>query len=137
MHPWVTFAIMPVFALFNAGVAIDGAALGALGNPVPLGIIAGLVLGKPVGVFCASWLAVKTGVASLPANASWRHVFGAACLAGIGFTMSLFFSSLAFADSPFASEAKLGILLASAVSAAIGTAVLVTTRRADDRGEDG
>ena len=132
LQPWVTFAIMPVFALFNAGVAIDGGALQTLGTSVPLGIMGGLVLGKPVGVFLASWLAVKLGMASLPAGATWHHVFGAACLAGIGFTMSLFISSLAFAGSDFEAQAKLGILLASAVSAALGMAVLMTAPRARD-----
>ena len=129
LQPWVTFAIMPVFALFNAGVALDASAARALAEPVPLGIMGGLVLGKPIGVFLASWLAVKMGVATLPASSSWRHVFGAACLAGIGFTMSLFISGLAFADTPFQDQAKVGILLASAISAVMGSVILLTTPR--------
>jgi NhaA family Na+:H+ antiporter len=126
LQPWVTFFIMPVFALFNAGVSVDASAVRTIAEPVPLGILGGLVLGKPVGVFLASWLAVRAGAAVLPAGVSWRQVFGTACLAGIGFTMSLFISSLAFADTPFESQAKLGILLASATAAVVGTVVLLT-----------
>ena len=126
LQPWVTFFIMPVFALFNAGVAVDGSAVRTLAEPVPLGILGGLVLGKPIGIFVASWLAVKAGAALLPAGVSWRQVLGTSCLAGIGFTMSLFISSLAFAGTPYESQAKLGILLASATAALLGTIVLLT-----------
>jgi len=128
-HPWVAFGIVPAFALFNAGVAIDASAIRTLAFPVPLGIMAGLVIGKPAGIFVASWLAVKAGLATLPQGVSWRHVCGTACLAGIGFTMALFISGLAFPGTGLESQAKLGILLASLVSAVVGIAILATSRR--------
>jgi Na+:H+ antiporter, NhaA family len=86
-HPWVVFVIMPIFALFNAGIAIDSSAFAALLDPLPLGVAAGLVLGKQVGVFAATWLLVRTGAASLPQGVSWGHIYGVAWLTGIGFTM--------------------------------------------------
>jgi NhaA family Na+:H+ antiporter len=129
VHPWVAFGIVPVFALFNAGVAIDAAAIRTLAFPVPLGIMAGLVLGKPAGIFMASWLAVKAGLATLPEGVSWRHVCGTAWLAGIGFTMALFISGLAFPGTGLESQAKLGILLGSLMSAVVGIAILLTTQR--------
>ena len=128
----MAFAILPVFALFNAGVKIDAAAVQTLASAVPLGIIAGLVIGKPFGIGVASWLAVKLGLATLPEGVSWRHVVGTAFLAGIGFTMALFISGLAFPGTELGSEAKLGILLASLVAAVIGIAILLTTRRQDE-----
>ena len=97
--------------------------------PVPLGIMTGLIIGKPVGIFVASWLPVKAGLATLPEGVLWRHVCGTACLAGIGFTMALFISGVAFPGTGLESQAKLGILLGSLVSAIIGIAILVTTRR--------
>lgn len=136
VQPWVTFAILPVFALFNAGVAIDASAMRTLASPVPLGIIAGLVIGKPAGICVASWLAVKTGLATLPEGVSWRHVTGTAFLAGIGFTMALFISGLAFPGTDLESEAKLGILIGSLVSAAVGVAILLTTQRRAKRDLD-
>jgi NhaA family Na+:H+ antiporter len=129
VHPWVAFGIVPVFALFNAGVAIDASAIRTLAFPVPLGIMAGLVLGKPAGIFLASWLAVKAGLAALPEGVSWRHVCGTAWLAGIGFTMALFISGLAFPGTGLESQAKLGILLGSLMSAVVGIAILLTTQR--------
>ena len=129
VHPWVAFGVVPVFALFNAGVAIDASAIRSLAFPVPLGIMAGLVLGKPAGICLASWLAVKAGLAALPQGVSWRHVCGTAWLAGIGFTMALFISGLAFQAAEFERQAKLGILLGSLISAVIGIAILRTTRR--------
>ena len=134
VQPWVNFAILPVFALFNAGVTIDAAAMRALASPVPLGIVAGLVIGKPLGICVASWLAVKTGLATLPEGVSWRHMIGTAFLAGIGFTMALFISSLAFQGTDLESEAKLGILLASLLAAAIGTAILLAAPGYAERG---
>ncbi len=128
VQPWVTFGIMPLFGLFNAGVAIDAEALRGLAEAVPLGIVAGLVIGKPLGIGLASWLAVRVGLASLPDAVSWWHVSGTAFLAGIGFTMALFISGLAFPGSELESEAKLGILFASVLAAVIGMAILLTTR---------
>ena len=121
LHGWVAFFIMPVFALANAGVAMGGD-LGALvANPVALGIVAGLVVGKPVGVFLLAWLAVKVGLAGLPAGVGWKQILGVACLTGIGFTMSIFIASLGFAGDPvLLDSAKTGILLASVLSGVLG-----------------
>jgi Na+:H+ antiporter, NhaA family len=133
VQPWVTFLILPVFALFNAGVAIDPGALAALGSPVGLGVVLGLTIGKPAGVLGASWLAVRTGVAVLPDGVSWRHMVGAACLAGIGFTMSLFITGLSFPSvAGLQATAKLGILVGSLLAAAAGVAILLTVRPPTD-----
>jgi NhaA family Na+:H+ antiporter len=128
VQPWVTFGVLPLFALLNAGVAIDAPALRSLPTAVPLGIMLGLVIGKPLGIGLASWLAVKSGLATLPDGVSWRHLLGTAFLAGIGFTMALFISGLAFPGTPFESQAKLAILLGSLLAATVGIAVLLTTR---------
>jgi NhaA family Na+:H+ antiporter len=126
LHPWVGFAVMPIFALANAGVAITGA---DLGQSVSLAILAGLVLGKPVGVLGFSWLAVRLGLADRGASLSWPFLAAGAFLTGIGFTMSLFIAGLAYAPAML-SAAKLGILAGSICSAAIGISVLVwLTRR--------
>jgi NhaA family Na+:H+ antiporter len=125
LHPWVVFAIMPLFALANAGVPLGGGIAEALTNPVSLGIVAGLVLGKQLGITLFAWLAVKSGVSELPRGISWRHVYGGGWLAGIGFTMSLFISDLAFPDSgPLVESAKLGILAASLIAGVVGWTIL-------------
>lgn len=124
LHPSVTFLIMPLFALANAGVALfDGAGKGA-GQSVTLGVVAGLLLGKPIGVTLAAWLAVRMGMASLPEQVSWKHVHGAGWLAGIGFTMSLFITGLAFTDDSQLTAAKLGILIASLAAGIVGSVIL-------------
>jgi NhaA family Na+:H+ antiporter len=128
VNPWVTFGIMPVFGFFNAGVALDPQSLARLASSVPVGIAAGLVVGKQAGVFLASWLAVASRLASLPEGVTWRQMYGMAWLAGIGFTMSLFINGLAFGGTATESDAKLGILLGSLVSAAGGVLVLVAGR---------
>jgi NhaA family Na+:H+ antiporter len=126
LHPWVGFAVMPVFALANAGVAITAA---DLGQSVSLAIFAGLVLGKPVGVLGFSWLAVRFGLAVRGASLSWPLLAAGAFLTGIGFTMSLFIAGLAYAPAVL-NAAKLGILAGSMCSAAIGILALVwLTRR--------
>jgi NhaA family Na+:H+ antiporter len=125
LHPWVTFLIMPLFALANAGVSLSGDLGKLVAQPVTIGVVLGLVLGKPIGVTLASWLAVRTGLASLPENVSWKHVHGAGWLAGIGFTMSLFMTGLAFTDDAQLTEAKLGILIASLCAGVIGSAILL------------
>lgn len=127
LHPWVAFAIMPIFALANAGVSLGGALSATLANPVALGIVAGLVLGKQIGVTLFAWLAVKTGAAELPRGIGWRHVYGAGWLAGIGFTMGLFISDLAFTNGSLVDAAKLGILLASLMSGVVGWTILRRT----------
>ena len=122
--PWVTYAIMPIFALANAGVALGNDFTTALVHPVSLGIIGGLVVGKQVGITLFAWLAVRTGLAVLPDGVTWRHIYGVGWLAGIGFTMSLFISNLAFAGSPLLDLAKTGILAASLVAGLIGWTIL-------------
>jgi NhaA family Na+:H+ antiporter len=128
LHPWVTFAIMPLFALANAGVVLG---TGVLGSRVSLGVIAGLVLGKQIGITGFSWLAVRIGLASLPRDTGWRHVYGAGWLAGIGFTMSLFIAGLAFRDPVHLTPAKVGILSASVIAGLVGFMILriVSPRR--------
>jgi NhaA family Na+:H+ antiporter len=121
LHPWVAFVIMPVFALANAGVRIEPA---AFAEPVAVAVAAGLVVGKPLGIVLLSWLAVRAGWASLPTSVNWRAMVGAGCLAGIGFTMSLFIAALALSGE-LLDAAKIGILAGSAVSAVLGMALLV------------
>jgi NhaA family Na+:H+ antiporter len=120
LHPWVAFVVMPVFALANAAVPI---APDALGEALPLAVAAGLVLGKPLGIFAASALSVRAGWARLPDGVSWRVLLGAGCLAGIGFTMAIFVASLAF-SGPVLVAAKAGVLLGSLASALLGAALL-------------
>lgn len=124
LHPWVTFLILPLFALANAGVVLSGEAFSRLVQPVSLGVFFGLVVGKPVGIFLFTWLAVRAKLTLLPAGVSWGHIVGAGMLAGIGFTMSLFINALAFGESEFNAMAKMSILLASAVSAIVGSLTL-------------
>lgn len=119
LHPWVSFGIMPVFALSNAGVAIGGMGISALTHPVYLGVACGLALGKGVGITLFSWLAVRLGLAELPRNVNWQQLTGAGILGGIGFTMSLFIANLGLPHEDLP-EAKLGILTASAISAVVG-----------------
>ncbi len=124
LHPWVVFAIMPLFALANAGVPLGGGIADAIASPVALGVMAGLVVGKQLGVTLFAWLAVKSGLSELPVGIGWRHVYGASWLAGIGFTMSLFITDLAFSDGALVDAAKLGILVASLIAGIVGWAIL-------------
>ncbi len=141
LHPVVVFFILPLFAFFNAGVRIEGSFTDTLLQPVSLGVVLGLVLGKQVGITLFSWLAVKSGWAALPEGVGWGEIYGAACLGGIGFTMSLFIAELAFETPLLGAEAKIGILTASAIAAIWGLAVLAITLRnrapAPDSGEAG
>ncbi|UQN09542.1 Na+/H+ antiporter NhaA [Deinococcus sp. QL22] len=125
LHPVVTFAVLPVFALMNAGVAVSAGGLGT----ISLGVIFGLLIGKPLGVVGGAWLAVRLGVASLPRRVTWPQMIGAGLLAGIGFTMSLFVSNLAFDDSALLTQAKLGVLLASVLAAVLGAGWLMLVTR--------
>jgi NhaA family Na+:H+ antiporter len=127
LHPWVVFVIMPLFALANAGVVLGEDFASTLLNPVSLGIVAGLLLGKQFGIILFAWLAVKSGISELPGGVTWLHIYGAAWLAGIGFTMSLFISDLAFADSPLLDIAKLGILTASLIAGVAGWSIIRRT----------
>jgi Na+:H+ antiporter, NhaA family len=121
LNLWVAFAIVPVFALANAGVRVSGA---DIDGRVAVGVIAGLVVGKTIGVFVASWLAVRFGVGRLPGGATWRHMLGLAMTAGIGFTVALFVTELSFTDESLTSSAKVGVLVASAVAGALGFVLL-------------
>ena len=124
LNPWVSFFIMPVFALANAGVPLQEDFFESLVNEVSIGIIAGLFIGKQIGIFFFSWLAVKMNIASLPSKVNWRHIYGAGILAGIGFTMSLFITNLAFTSEELTNIAKVGILAASLLSGVVGYMVL-------------
>jgi NhaA family Na+:H+ antiporter len=121
MHPWIAFLVLPVFALFNAGVDLGG---GSVLNPITAGVFLGLLVGKPVGVLLFSWLSTRLGVASLPEGVGWRAMVGAGFLAGIGFTMSLFVGGLAFDGGGLLDQAKLGVLSASVLAAAAGVSLL-------------
>jgi len=120
LHPVTAYFILPVFALSNAGVHIDGEIIDMLIHPISIGIICGLVLGKFIGISLFSKLMVKFKIASLPEGVSWNQIYGVAFLAGIGFTMSMFISDLAFKDESFKQIAKVGIMAASVISAIIG-----------------
>lgn len=126
LHPWVAFAIMPIFALANAGVTVENG-IESLKHPISLGIILGLVLGKPIGILMFSFLGILIGIASFPPSVSRTHLFGAGILAGIGFTMSLFISNLAFAEPSLISMAKIGILAGSLIAGITGWIVLRKT----------
>lgn len=120
LHGFVAFAIMPLFALANAGVSISGGAFASLAEPLPLGIILGLFIGKPLGITLFAWLGSKVKLASLPSGAGWIDLFFISILGGIGFTMSLFITNLAFTDGGVIDKAKLGVLLGSLASGVIG-----------------
>jgi NhaA family Na+:H+ antiporter len=125
LHPWVSYAILPLFAFANAGVSLAGLSLGSLAAPVPLGIVLGLVIGKPLGILGATWLAVRYGLAQRPEGAGWPQLLGVGMLGGIGFTMSLFIGMLAFSSAEHAAQLRLGVLAGSLVSATAGYLVLL------------
>jgi NhaA family Na+:H+ antiporter len=122
LHPWSAFLILPLFAFANAGVSLEGIYFSALLNPLPMGIILGLFVGKPLGIFTISWLAVKSGIAQLPQGVNFRQIFAVSILCGIGFTMSMFIASLAFEHGglDYGSYSRLGILAGSTLAAVIG-----------------
>ena len=125
LHPWVAFAIVPLFGFVNAGVDVGGLTAEQLVAPLPLGIAAGLFVGKQIGIFGSVWLAVKLGIAGRLRGATWLQVYGVAILCGIGFTMSLFIGGLAFpGDALLIEEAKIGILMGSLAAAIAGFALL-------------
>jgi NhaA family Na+:H+ antiporter len=129
LHPWVSFVIMPVFALANAGVRVFGEGQ-PLGDPaVIFGIVLGLVVGKPLGISLASWLAVQLGLAERPPGTTWGDLVGVACLGGIGFTMALFIAALAFEGTALLPPAKIGVLVASVLAALLGWAALTLAAR--------
>ncbi len=126
IHPYSTFLILPIFAFANAGVSLEGVAFSDLTNMLPLGITLGLLIGKPIGIFSFSWLSVKLGIARLPEGINFKHILAVSVLCGIGFTMSIFISSLAFVgqDQSFITFSRLGILIGSTISACLGYCML-------------
>src|SRR5581483_8875780 len=131
LHPWTSYLIVPLFALANAGVPLGADALtDAARSAVAWGVALGLVLGKPLGILLCSWGAVRLRIAALPDGVGWAELAGAALIAGIGFTVSLFITGLAFGEDARAADAKIAILLASALMGAVGMAVLWMVTRA-------
>ncbi len=134
LHTWVAFFILPLFAFVNAGVDLKGISPSEMLEPVPLGIMLGLFIGKQAGVFGFSWLAIKTGIASLPKESNWILLYGVSVLTGIGFTMSLFIDTLAYNDTQIYHYAdKLAVLLGSFLSAIIGYLILRTAKRGNPK----
>jgi Na+:H+ antiporter, NhaA family len=128
LHPYVKWLVLPLFAFANAGLPLAGLSFDALTHSVPAGIIVGLVVGKPVGIMLAVAGLVLTGLAKLPEGATWRAVLGVACLAGIGFTMSLFIGSLAFASPELVAQVRVGVIFGSLISIGLGLAILLPRR---------
>jgi NhaA family Na+:H+ antiporter len=125
LHPWSSFVIVPLFALANAGVEISADSLeAAASSTVTLGVVVGLVVGKTVGITGGAWLATRAGIAELPSGATWREIIGAGALGGIGFTVSLFITALAFDAPDLVGAAKIGILAASVLATALGAVLL-------------
>ena len=124
LHPWVAFLVLPMFAFANAGVPLNGLSIETLTTPLTLGIAAGLFFGKQVGIFGISVLAVYTGLAQKATEITWAKLYGAACLAGIGFTMSLFIGTLAFEDPLHQDQVRMGVLMGSLASGLLGAFVL-------------
>ena len=138
LHPWVAFLVIPIFGFANAGVSFAGLGLSTLAAPVPFGIMLGLFLGKQIGVFGFSWLAIRSGFADLPARASWAQFYGIALLCGSGFTMSLFIGLLAFPDSEaLQSQTKIGVIAGSLLSGICGWLLLRLARPEDMRESKG
>ncbi|ENN6810259.1 Na+/H+ antiporter NhaA [Vibrio fluvialis] len=126
LHPYVAFGILPLFALANAGISLEGVSFSSLASTLPLGVALGLLIGKPLGIFSFSVIAVKAGVAKLPEGINFKHIFAVSVLCGIGFTMSIFISSLAFgsANVDYDTYARLGILMGSTTAAILGYVLL-------------
>lgn len=136
LHPWVAFFIMPVFAFANAGVTLEGDIGATFASPVAIGIILGLLVGKPLGIVVFAWVAVKAGLAALPQYVSWVHITGIGLLGGIGFTMSIFISGLAFNDAEIVTQSKLAIFAASMATGILGYVLLRNTRQFESRMEE-
>jgi NhaA family Na+:H+ antiporter len=132
LSPYVAFGIMPLFALANAGVSLEGISINKLMNPVPLGIVCGLFFGKQIGVFLFSYLSIKFKIAEMPSNSNWIKFYGVGVLTGIGFTMSLFIGNLAFVENnQYIDGVKIGVLAGSLLSTFAGyfLLLLVTTKK--------
>jgi len=133
LHAWVAFGILPIFAFANAGVSFEGMTLSVLWEPVPLGIVLGLFLGKQLGVFGFTWLMIKLGFAELPDRATWLTLYGVSILCGVGFTMSLFIGGLAFSEPEYMNQVRLGVLVGSFVAGIVGYfLLLMATALPDD-----
>ena len=131
MHPWVAFAVVPIFGFANAGVSLSGISPSNLLEPVPLGVALGLLFGKQIGILGLGALAIRSGLAQLPQGASWLQLYGVALLCGIGFTMSLFIGALAFPGAPhLVDSVKVGVLLGSILSALLAVVVLMNAGKA-------
>lgn len=137
LTPYVLYLIIPIFAFANAGVVLQGMTFADLFAPLPLGIALGLVLGKQIGVLGITYAMVNGGMARMPHGANWMHIYGVACLAGIGFTMSLFIGSLSFADASMMNQVRLGVLSGSAISAILGAGALLLAGREKEESEEG
>jgi NhaA family Na+:H+ antiporter len=124
----VNFLIVPIFALANTNIRFQSAMLEGLFSPLGIGIIVGLCVGKPLGIYFMAKLAVKLNIAELPARVTWRHIVGVGCLAGVGFTMAIFIALLSFSDDLLVAEAKFSILIASLLSGIVGYLLLNNTR---------
>ena len=134
IHPWVSFVVLPLFALANAAIIFDADTLSAaLESQVTLGIALGLLIGNPVGILGLTWLAIKFGLAELPTGVGWRHILGVGFLAGIGFTVAIFIADIAFDDPALEDQAKLGVFAASLLAGAIGYLLLRTVGGRDER----
>lgn len=133
LQPWVSMLVIPVFAFFNAGIAVDALGPGTTATAVPVGIALGLVLGKPLGIGAATWLAVRARAGELPQGVTWSHVLGGGVMAGIGFTLSLYVASLAFDEPQLINAAKLAILLGSLIAGTAGAVALVLSSAPNKR----
>jgi NhaA family Na+:H+ antiporter len=129
LEPWVAFVIMPLFALANAGVRVSAGFTASLADPIALGIILGLFVGKQVGIVGSCWALIRSGVGSMPSRATWRQLYGISLLCGIGFTMSLFIATLAFEGADTLTAAKIGVLTGSLLSGLAGYMVLARAPR--------
>jgi NhaA family Na+:H+ antiporter len=134
LHRWVGFGVVPLFALANAGVHVSGdTADAAISSPISQGVFLGLLVGKPVGIFLVTWIAVRLGICEMPRGATWPQVFGIGILGGIGFTVSLLITDLAFKEDLFIDEAKLGVLVASVAAALLGLVFLLFATTSPER----
>jgi NhaA family Na+:H+ antiporter len=129
LHPWVAYGILPVFAFANAGVSLSGVSLASLTQPIPLGIMLGLLVGKTLGIAGASLIAIRLGWCRIPDGANWTQMLGLSMLGGIGFTMSLFIGMLAFPDPSYAASIRIGVLSGSVLAAIAGSAMLIAASR--------
>ena len=135
LHPWTKYYILPLFAFANAGVSLTNIQLSDMTSALPIGVALGLLIGKPLGIFSISWLAVKLKIATLPDGINFKQIFAVSVLCGIGFTMSMFITSLAFTDSVMADLARLGILMGSTLAAVLGYYLLACATTIKDKVE--